>query len=88
MESLSSLLQDLQDLDLTGEIDNESAFLKAHGGYCDVFWGNSRRHGGMQVAIKRLRVHVLESWEAAKVRMDDLLFISFGLMDFSLFEEN
>ena len=77
MESLSSLLQDLQDLDLTGEIDNESAFLKAHGGYCDVFWGNSRRHGGMQVAIKRLRVHVLESWEAAKVRIDDPLFISF-----------
>lgn len=67
MESLSSLLQDLHDLDLTGEIEDEGAFLKAHGGYCDVFCGKSRRHGGLQVAIKRLRVHVLESQEAAKV---------------------
>ncbi len=67
MESLSSLLADLHDLDLTGEIQDEDPFLTAHGGYCDVFRGKARRHGGMQVAIKRLRVHVLESKEAAKV---------------------
>ncbi len=67
-DSLKSLLDNLRDLDLTGKITEESPFLKAHGGYSDVFSGKSLRHGGMQVAIKRLRVHLLESQKTAKVR--------------------
>ncbi len=67
VDSLNSLLEDLRDLDLTGKIIEESPFLKAHGGFSDVFSGKSLQHNGMQVAIKRLRVHVLDNQKMAKV---------------------
>ncbi len=67
MDSLISLrlLADLHDLDLAGEIHDEGLSLKEHDS--ELFCGRSRRHGGMQVAIKRLRVNVLENQKTAKV---------------------
>jgi len=72
MRSLNSLLDDIRHLDLTGKIIQQSPFFKAHGGYNDVFSGKSLHHGGMQVAIKRLRMNVVESQKIAKLIMREL----------------
>ena len=67
-KALNDLLNDLRDLDLTNDINDESPFLQAHGGYSDVFVGKCRKHNGMRVAIKRLRVHIMANKDVAKVR--------------------
>lgn len=67
LDSLKSLLEDLHVPDLTGKLIDVSTYMVAHGGYSDVYCGNSMQHRGMKVAIKRIRVCVLESQKTAKV---------------------
>ena len=62
-----ALVDRLSHLNLTDRIEQRTGDQVAHGGFCDVFVGKSHAHGGITVAIKRLRVHVLTDAEAAKV---------------------
>lgn len=73
---LSLLLATLQGFDLSNDIFDQSVYLDAHGGYCDVFTAKSRRHGNMTVAVKRLRVHILRNEEASKVSYFTPFFVS------------
>lgn len=68
-EELNAMLASLRHLDHSGQILSDSTVLKAHGGYCDVFMGRWIREGTViyQVAIKRLRVHILKDRDFAKV---------------------
>ena len=69
--ALHDLLNDLHDIDLTGDIDDESLLPKAYGGYCDMFVGKARRHGETKLVIKRLRVYtmIMMSEDIDKVRL-------------------
>lgn len=73
---LSLLLATLRGFDLSNDIFDQSVYLDAHGGYCDVFTAKSKRHGNMTVAVKRLRVHILRNEEASKVSYSIYLFVS------------
>lgn len=64
---LDLLLDTLRDVDLSGDLYDESVHLDAHGGYCDIFTAKSRKHGNTTVAVKRLRVHILHNKDASKV---------------------
>lgn len=64
---LDLLLDTLRDVDLSGDLYDESVHLDAHGGYCDIFTAKSRKHGNTSVAMKRLRVHILHNKDASKV---------------------
>ncbi len=66
---LSLLLETLRDINLSGDIFDESVYLDAHGGYCDIFTAKSRRHGNITVAVKRIRVHILRNKDASKVSL-------------------
>lgn len=72
---LRSILARLKHLDLTGKIRFESAVMKTHGGYADVFIGYAaleveldRESEEVKVAIKRLRIHIQGDSDFAKVR--------------------
>ncbi|KLO19000.1 kinase-like protein [Schizopora paradoxa] len=69
---LSLLLATLRGFDLSNDIFDQSVYLDAHGGYCDVFTAKSKRHGNMTVAVKRLRVHILRNEEASKMILREL----------------
>ncbi len=77
------LLQDLQDLNLSDDVFGEDQHMNAHGGSCDVFRAKSRRHGNIDVAVKRYRIHVLQKKNPAKVRLqiysnvEGIIFIEF-----------
>ncbi len=64
---LNAFLEGLHDLDLSNDISDETPYLSAHGGYCDIFTAKSRKHGDITVAVKRLRVHILHNKDASKV---------------------
>ena len=63
------MVSNLRHLDLSEQILSDSLVLKAHGGYCDVFVGRWIRQGRVlcRVAIKRLRVYILQDRDFAKV---------------------
>ena len=69
---LRSILAKLKHLDLTGKIRFESAVMKTHGGYADVFLGfatldRPEASKEVKVAIKRLRIHIQGDSDFAKV---------------------
>lgn len=64
---LSLFLRRLRDIDLSGDLYDESVYLNAHGGNCDVFTAKYRKHGNIMVAVKRIRVHILHNKDASKV---------------------
>ena len=74
-QALRDLLDGRRDLDLSSDVYDESLYLQAHGGYSDVFRGRSRKHG-VDVAIKRLRVHIMADKDVAKVGRKLLLLVS------------
>ncbi|KLO14157.1 kinase-like protein [Schizopora paradoxa] len=57
-EKLSQLLESIPHLNLSDEIFDESAHIYGCGGYGDVHKAKCRRHGNIDVAVKRLRVHI------------------------------
>lgn len=63
---LQHIIKSLTHLDLTGKIKGIQPFLKAHGGYCDVFTGELIEEG-VKVAVKRFRIHMLGDAKFAKV---------------------
>ncbi|KAI5119303.1 hypothetical protein M0805_008218 [Coniferiporia weirii] len=73
-DALHSMLANLQHLNLTDQIQNDSPVLKAHGGYCDVFIGRWLRNGECiyKVAIKRLRVHIQSDRDFAKFLANEI----------------
>lgn len=75
--NLTRLLETLRDIDLSDDLFDESAYLDAHGGYCDIFTAKSRKHGNISVAVKRLRVHIVRDKDASKVR---LVFSQLGIL--------
>lgn len=66
LEVLQCIIEKLAHLDLTGKIERITPFLKAHGGYCDVFTGELTGEG-VKVAVKRFRIHMLGDERFAKV---------------------
>jgi len=66
------LLQDLQDLNLSDDVFGEDQHMNADGGSCDVFQAKSRRHGNIDVAVKRYRIHVLQKKNPAKIIFREL----------------
>ena len=72
-DPLQSLLESLRHLNLTGLVVREGPVTGAFGGYCDMFYGVMMLipSGGLmrekKVAIKRLRVHILQERDFAKV---------------------
>lgn len=68
---LRTILAKLKHLDLTGKIRFESAVMKTHGGYADVFIGyvdsEFEESGEVKVAVKRLRIHIQGDSDFAKV---------------------
>ncbi|KAI5118218.1 hypothetical protein M0805_004706 [Coniferiporia weirii] len=62
-DALRKVLSKLSHLDLTGRVISNSAIMKAHGGYCDIFIGSLSpvlpgHAWKVKVAIKRLRIHL------------------------------
>ncbi|KLO08683.1 kinase-like protein [Schizopora paradoxa] len=70
--NLEHLLESLFDIDLTNDIFDETAYLQAHGGFCDVFMAKSRRHGNIKVAVKRLRIHIFNDKDISKMVFREL----------------
>lgn len=65
---LTQLLESLPDINLSGEIFDESPHVYGRGGYGDVYKAKSQRHGNIDVAVKRLRVHIFpQSHQGTKV---------------------
>lgn len=71
-EQLDAFLEDLHDLDLSSDIFDETPYLSAHGGYCDIFTAKSRKNCNMIVAVKRLRMHILHNKDASKIILREL----------------
>ncbi|KAH8116148.1 kinase-like protein, partial [Phellopilus nigrolimitatus] len=73
-DALRNILAKLSHLDLTGRVSPEGSMMKAHGGYCDVFIGTASSlllglpppSRSVKVAIKRLRVHLMDEQNLAK----------------------
>jgi len=64
---LSHSLTGRSHLDLTGNVIEEKSFIAAQGGYADVYKGSCLIRGKrVQVAIKRLRIHVGVDWDVVK----------------------
>lgn len=69
-ELLSHAVNGRSHLDLTGKVKENKSCAPALGGYADVYRGNYTRNGkNIQVAIKRLRVHVEENRDVIKVKV-------------------
>ncbi len=68
-DDLEQLLESLSHIDLSNDVFDETAYLQAHGGFCDVFMAKSRRHEGTTVAVKRLRFHIFRDKDVSKVRI-------------------
>lgn len=66
-DALSKILKQLSHLDLSGKIIQNDVRVKAGGGSCDIFQGRSSVDG-KTVAIRRIRVHLYDDLEFAKVR--------------------
>ena len=69
-DPLQSLLESLGHLNLTGLVVREGPVTGAFGGYCDMYYGmmvTIPLGGAKKVAIKRLRVHILQERDFAKV---------------------
>ena len=72
-DPLQSLLESLRHLNLTGLVVREGPVTGAFGGYCDMYYGmivwlpSGGTMGQKKVAIKRLRVHILQERDFAKV---------------------
>ena len=65
---LRTILSRLKHLDLTGKIHSMSSTMNSPGGYADVFTGFAKLGlYEIKVAIKRLRVHILDDFRLAKV---------------------
>lgn len=85
LEVLQCIIEKLAHLDLTGKIERVTPFLKAHGGYCDVFLGELTGEG-VKVAVKRFRIHMLGDERFAKVCIHLAIissFISYGIIFFA-----
>ena len=65
-KELEKLLEELRPINLTRDIYYENPDLEVHGGNSDVFKGKSRKHGDVEVAVKRLRVHILKQKDISK----------------------
>lgn len=66
-EQLKELLNALHNIDLSGDIFDQTVYFDSHGGSCDVFRAKSRRHENMSVAVKRLRFHIYKNKDVSKV---------------------
>ncbi|KLO14143.1 kinase-like protein [Schizopora paradoxa] len=71
-DQLNRLLDGLRNIDLSGNIVEETPHLQASGGYCDVFIAKSRKHGNIAVAVKRLRFHIFRDKDASKAVLREL----------------
>ncbi|KLO14139.1 kinase-like protein [Schizopora paradoxa] len=71
-EELKKLLQVLHPINLNDSIYDQSAQLEGNGGYSDVFKAKSSKHGGVEVAVKRLRIHILNQKKVSKAILREL----------------
>ena len=71
-EELEAKIVSLRNYNLSGQIVFEDTISKARGGYCDVYVGRWTRQGRVvyRVAIKNLRVHILQDRDFVKVWTD------------------
>lgn len=71
---LMHLLGTIDCINLSRDIFEEDHCPIGHGGYCDVFTAKSKRHGNCKVAVKKLRIHILQGDNAYKVSKATIKF--------------